>query len=84
MASGISSSELVELAAYETLDPPVGYRIDAGFALLLCFLYNLFRGKGPAKKPDEFMPEYGPQQPTDPLVLAEKLRARFGIDGTDT
>ncbi len=76
MASGITSRELVELAAFESVDPPLGYRIDYGFAALQSMLYNIHRGKGRVRRVHEFMPEWGPP---DPKRLEGKLRMAFSM-----
>lgn len=76
MASGVTSTELVDLAALELLEPPVEYRIDAGFAQVMALIYNRTRGKSErARKPQDFMPRWGP---ADHEALEQKLRA--GLD----
>ena len=77
MDSGVTSTELVEMAALEALDPPVEDRIDVGFAQVMALIYNRTRGKGEkAKGPRDFIPKWGP---TDHDELERKLRTGIGI-----
>ena len=76
MASGITSTELLDLAALEAIEPSIGDRIDVGFAQLMALVYNRTRDKSErAKKPHDFMPRWGP---TDHDELERTLRS--GID----
>lgn len=57
---GLSATELMELLAAESLDPPVGDRIDAWFAQLISLVYNRTRGKNDRPlDPADIMPKWG-------------------------
>ena len=73
MDTGVTSTELVEVAALEALEPDLGDRIDAGFAQVMCLIYNRTRGKTErGRKPQDFMPKWGP---VDHDAIERKLRA---------
>jgi hypothetical protein len=73
MDTGVTSTELVELAALEALEPDLGDRIDAGFAQVMALIYNRTRGKTErGRKPQDFMPKWGP---VDHDAIERKLRA---------
>lgn len=77
MESGVTSCELVEMAALEAIDPPIEDRIDAGFAQVMALIYNRTRGKGEKGKPAAaFLPKWGPP---DDDEMERKLRTGIGI-----
>ena len=73
MDTGVTSTELVEVAALEALEPDMADRIDAGFAQCMALIYNRTRGKAErARKPQDFLPRWGP---IDHAAIERKLRA---------
>lgn len=76
MATGVTSTELLDLAALEVIDPPIETRIDAGFAQVMALIYNRTRGKSEkARRPRDFLPRWGP-----PDHSAMEATLRTGID----
>lgn len=77
MDTGITSTELVEIAAMDLLDPPVGYRLDIGFAQVMALIYNRTRGKTePSRRASDFMPRWGPP---DHAAIEQKLRSSLQL-----
>lgn len=76
MDSGVTSTELLEMAALEALDPPIEDRIDVGFAQTMALIYNRTRGKERARPVRDFMPKWGPP---DDDEMERKLRGGLAI-----
>ena len=72
MQADITSAELTDLLALEWLEPDIGSRIDAGFAMLALLLVQVAGNK--SHKLENFQPKYGPR---DEDELAGRVMARF-------
>lgn len=59
----MSSREFAEWKAFFALQPYGEWRKDYRTASLMALLTNLWRGKDdPVRKPEEFMPRFGPEE----------------------
>lgn len=59
----MSSREFAEWKAFFALQPYGEWRNDYRIASLMAHLANLWRGKDdPVRKPEEFMPRFGPEE----------------------
>lgn len=78
----VSSRELTEWRAYESVAGPLGpERGDVQAAIIAATVANAFRGKGKPATPADFMPEWDrqPTQTVEEMVsIAYALNAAFG------
>jgi len=74
LEASMSSRELSEWMAYEAIDGPVGpQRDDLRAGVVAATMANCHRAKGPAFKPQDFMPYY--ERPrTNPDAALDALR----------
>jgi hypothetical protein len=82
----MSSAELTEWMAYESVTGPLGpERMDALISMLTATVSNTARGKGKAVAPKDFMPKWdrGAKQDWREMLSAVKAYNRQ-IGGTET
>jgi hypothetical protein len=74
----MSGAELTEWMAYEAVDGVLGeQRADLRAGIVAATMANCHRSKGPAFKPQDFMP-YLEKPKTDPDAALDALRVALG------